>query len=97
MVAGGISFGRHRCACQKRMSEPGHADKLVVEQELGAYLRRRCSKHADLQIDETFPKRTRVFVGLGAKRRRTAGRRRVTAATTAPARNSHEALRWRGW
>lgn len=49
------------------MSKPGYADKLVVEKELGAYLRRRCSKHADLQIDRSFPRRSCIFVRFWRK------------------------------
>ena len=67
MVTGGVSFWRDSSACQKRMSNPGHADKFVIEEELGAYLGRGRSKQADLQINESFPQRACVFVGLGCE------------------------------
>jgi hypothetical protein len=49
------------------MSNPSHADELVLEKELGAYLRRGRSKHADLQINQSFPKRSCIFVRFGCK------------------------------
>ena len=67
MSARGISLRRNFFAGQKWVTDPGHADKLVIKQELGAHLRRGGSKQADLKIDETFPKRPRILVRLGCK------------------------------
>jgi hypothetical protein len=49
------------------MARPDHADQPVVEQELGAYFRREGSEQADLKIDEAFPQRACIPVGLGCE------------------------------
>ena len=46
------------------MPDPGDADTPVPEQQLGPHFRRRGPEHPDLQIDQPFPERLGILVGL---------------------------------